>query len=163
MDWSETGPRAKAALQWVGILLIPRMCGLGFARPHQERVLYVNVVSPRGVIRQDLKTGHTGLTTLVVSPSFPALTPRLLCGYNVRLAQSLTEVFHKGGPLQRRVYDLTNCTSERGDSGLGSGRGSDKKCQSRSGRTLFDHYLNTVSPPIGSRTIRTEEALPHPL
>ncbi|XP_059095661.1 putative methyltransferase C9orf114 [Tigriopus californicus] len=167
--------------------------GVVLDRPPTKNGSLVNVgLSQEVVIDKTLKPGirvtvhlvdaqrtthDRTLVGKVVSPSFPRTHAGLYWGYNVRLAQSLTEVF-QGGPY-KGGYDLTIGTSERGDSvdefafaqpfkhllivlggvkGLEVAVDTDKKIQSHDPATLFDHYLNTC-PLQGSRTIRTEEAL----
>jgi hypothetical protein len=122
------------------------------------------------------------LSGVAVSPAAPRETAGLYWGYTTRLAKNLTEVFtqspFKGG------YDLTVGTSERGhqsieDAGFAlpvfkhllvvfGGVAGLEACvegtaelglSASETHTLFDVWLNTC-PDQGSRTIRTEEAVP---
>jgi hypothetical protein len=115
-----------------------------------------------------------------VSPADPRTKFGLYWGYDVRIANSLSDVL-KGCPYPGG-YDLTLGTSERGDlldavkdqlppsfkhviiifggvKGLEAAVDSDVRLSHVSDpRQLFNFYLNTC-PDQGSNTIRTEEAI----
>jgi len=122
------------------------------------------------------------LSGVAVSPAAPRETAGLYWGYTTRLAKNLTEVFaqspFKGG------YDVTVGTSERGHQSIEDadfvlpafkhllvvfgGVAGLEACvegtaelglSASETHTLFDVWLNTC-PDQGSRTIRTEEAVP---
>ncbi|XP_053685434.1 putative methyltransferase C9orf114 [Sabethes cyaneus] len=138
-----------------------------------EPGLRVTVKMPSGV---DLKSKK--IRGKVVSPTLPRQETGIYWGYNVRIANSLSEVFtkssYKGG------YDLTVGTSDTGRNvreiepnslkfqhalvvfggvlGLEPALENDVKLNVDNVELLFDHYVNTV-PRQGSRTVRTEEAI----
>ena len=133
----------------------------------------VTVRMPQGI---DLKSRK--IRGKIVSPSQPRLETGIYWGYNVRIANSLSQVFTKcpyeGG------YDLTVGTSDQGSCvhdvekrslkfkhalvvfggvmGLEPALENDEKLNVDKVELLFDEYLNTV-PRQGSRTVRTEEAI----
>mmetsp|Transcript_6727 Transcript_6727/g.9769 ORF Transcript_6727/g.9769 Transcript_6727/m.9769 type:complete len:444 (-) Transcript_6727:67-1398(-) len=121
----------------------------------------------------------------VVSPKAPTLEDGTYWGYQVRIADSIQQVFDDC-PYEGGKYDLKVGTSERGDD-VSHALNNDKKKLPRfqhmimvfggiagieecidadesisipgsQTRTLFDLWLNTC-PHQGSRTIRTEEAV----
>jgi predicted SPOUT superfamily RNA methylase MTH1 len=119
---------------------------------------------------------------VAVSPAAPRETHGLYWGYTTRLAKNLTEVF--AGSPYKEGYDLTVGTSERGHQSIddedfalpafrhmlvvfGGVAGleacveaaEDLDLPAGKTHTLFDKWLN-VCPDQGSRTIRTEEAVP---
>lgn len=140
---------------------------------HLDPGLRVTVKMPSGV---DLKSKK--IRAKVVSPSQPRQETGIYWGYNVRIANSLSQVFtkspYKGG------YDLTIGTSDTGTNvhevetsslkykhalvvfggvlGLEPALENDSKLNVNKVENLFDEYLNTV-PRQGSRTVRTEEAI----
>ncbi|XP_055625312.1 putative methyltransferase C9orf114 [Toxorhynchites rutilus septentrionalis] len=140
---------------------------------HLEPGLRVTVKMPPGA---DLKSKK--IRAKVVSPSQPRQETGIYWGYNVRIANSLSQVFtkspYKGG------YDLTIGTSDTGTNvhevetrglkyrhalvvfggvlGLEPALENDTKLNVANVESLFDEYLNTV-PRQGSRTVRTEEAI----
>lgn len=113
---------------------------------------------------------------VVVSPSTPYKQDGIYWGYNVRLAESLGDVFSKC-PF-KEGYDLTIGTSDKGSDvdqyvlpsfkhllivfgglkGLEASLEADEKLTVNDPCFLFHHYLNTC-PSQGARTIRTEEAV----
>lgn len=125
---------------------------------------------------QDLKSKK--LRGTVVPPSQPRLDTGIYWGYNVRIAETLTEIFNQS-PYENG-YDLTIGTSDKGRSvhqienksmnynhalivfgglqGLESAIENDDKVNVDDPSELFQEYVNVV-PGQGSRTIRTEEAI----
>lgn len=124
----------------------------------------------------DLKSKK--LRGLVVPPSEPRKTTGIYWGYNVRIANSISQVFSQS-PYPEG-YDVTIGTSDKGESvhkvegkslkynhllimfgglfGLESAVENDENLTIDDPSLLFDHYFNVV-PEQGSRTIRTEEAV----
>uniref|UniRef100_A0A8D8WG69 Methyltransferase C9orf114 n=1 Tax=Cacopsylla melanoneura TaxID=428564 RepID=A0A8D8WG69_9HEMI len=115
------------------------------------------------------------LKGLVVPPSLPRHEGGLYWGYNVRIANSLNEVFTQS-PYGK--YDYTVGTSDKGAplesvtvpqykhglmmfgglQGLEAALENDENLEAESVEELVDAYINTC-PSQGSRTIRTEEAV----
>ncbi|KOC69635.1 Uncharacterized protein C9orf114 like protein [Habropoda laboriosa] len=134
--------------------------------------LRVTVKIPEG------QTNPKKLKGFIVPPDIPKSDIGIYWGYNVRLANNLTEALtqcpYKNG------YDLTIGTSEKGNSidgiesksmeyhhaliifgglsGLEAAVDSDPNLNLDDTSLVFDKYLNTC-PQQGSRTIRTEEAI----
>lgn len=160
-------PHAKGCFVNVGLLndvLVDRQLTEG---------LRVTVKLPKG---SDLKSKK--LKGKIVPPSEPRSRTGIYWGYNVRIANSISQVFsqspYKGG------YDLTIGTSDKGEDvhaveskslkynhlllvfgglyGLESAVENDDNLTVEDPSLLFDHYFN-VAPQQGSRTIRTEEAV----
>ncbi|KAK9744588.1 putative RNA methyltransferase [Popillia japonica] len=120
--------------------------------------------------------GMKKMKGVVVSAMTPRLETGTYWGYNVRLANSISEVFSQC-PYQKG-YDLLIGTSDKGISvdefecssykhlliafgglnGLEAAVENDDVLKIDDPQLLFDHYLNTL-PDQGSRTIRTEEAV----
>uniref|UniRef100_A0A6M2DJ08 28S rRNA (uridine-N(3))-methyltransferase n=1 Tax=Xenopsylla cheopis TaxID=163159 RepID=A0A6M2DJ08_XENCH len=118
------------------------------------------------------------LKGVIVTPSRPRAETGVYWGYNVRLANNISEVFTQSP--YKKGYDLLIGTSDKGDSiknkqkeslcydhaiivfgglqGLESALKSDDNLTATDPSLLFDEYLNTI-PDQGSRTIRTEEAI----
>lgn len=114
----------------------------------------------------------------IVSPSEPRQRTGIYWGYNVRIANSISQVFSQS-PYEDG-YDLTVGTSDKGESihsveskslkfnhmlivfggllGLENAVENDENLTVDDPSLLFDHYFNVV-PQQGSRTIRTEEAV----
>lgn len=114
----------------------------------------------------------------VVSPQQPRKETGIYWGYNVRIANSISEVFSRS-PYENG-YDLTIGTSDKGQSvqkvenkslkfnhllivfggllGLENAVENDDNMTIDDPSLLFDHYINVV-PQQGSRTVRTEEAV----
>uniref|UniRef100_A0A8D8LM69 Methyltransferase C9orf114 n=1 Tax=Cacopsylla melanoneura TaxID=428564 RepID=A0A8D8LM69_9HEMI len=112
---------------------------------------------------------------LVVPPSLPRHEGGLYWGYNVRIANSLNEVFTQS-PYGK--YDYIVGTSDKGAplesvtvpqykhglmmfgglQGLEAALENDENLEAESVEELVDAYINTC-PSQGSRTIRTEEAV----
>ncbi len=122
-------------------------------------------------------------TGVAVSPAAPREQAGLYWGYTTRLAKNLPEVF-AGSPYKGGGYDLTVGTSERGHQTIDDAdfalppfqhllvvfggvagleacveAAEDLALAADKTHTLFDVWLN-VCPDQGSRTIRTEEAVP---
>ncbi|KDE09394.1 hypothetical protein MVLG_00300 [Microbotryum lychnidis-dioicae p1A1 Lamole] len=119
----------------------------------------------------------------LISPSTPTLEQGLYWGYSVRVAPSLAHVFSPGPYASEGGYDLSIGTSERGVSvqdvldeipefqhmiltfgplsGLELVIASDPRINlgAEEAGDLFDHWINVIEGQ-GSRTVRTEEALP---
>ncbi|SCZ89065.1 BZ3500_MvSof-1268-A1-R1_Chr1-1g00928 [Microbotryum saponariae] len=119
----------------------------------------------------------------LISPSTPTLEQGLYWGYSVRVAPSLAHVFSSGPYASEGGYDLSIGTSERGVSvqdvldeipefqhmiltlgplsGLELVIASDPRINlgAEEAGDLFDHWINVIEGQ-GSRTVRTEEALP---
>ncbi|SGY62631.1 BQ5605_C007g04715 [Microbotryum silenes-dioicae] len=119
----------------------------------------------------------------LISPSTPTLEQGLYWGYSVRVAPSLAHVFSSGPYASEGGYDLSIGTSERGFSvqdvldeipefqhmiltfgplsGLELVIASDPRINlgAEEAGDLFDHWINVIEGQ-GSRTVRTEEALP---
>lgn len=126
--------------------------------------------------QQDIKSKK--IVAEVVSPSRPRQDTGVYWGYNVRLANNLTQILTQC-PYEDG-YDLTIGTSDRGVSvndldnrslnyshalvvfggvqGLETALQHDPQMEVTDPSLLYDQYLNTV-PGQGSRTIRTEEAV----
>jgi predicted SPOUT superfamily RNA methylase MTH1 len=124
----------------------------------------------------DLKSKK--LRGIVVSPSEPRKMTGIFWGYNVRLANSFSQVLSQC-PYEEG-YDLTIGTSDKGKDvnsvesgslkykhlliafggifGLESAIDNDEAINVEDPELLFDHYFNVV-PKQGSRTVRTEEAV----
>ncbi|XP_034176089.2 28S rRNA (uridine-N(3))-methyltransferase [Osmia lignaria lignaria] len=118
------------------------------------------------------------LRGIIVSPDIPRSDTGIYWGYNVRLANNLTEALTQGP--YKDGYDLTIGTSDKGKSiddieaksikyhhalivfgglsGLEAALESDPNLNVDDPSLIFDKYLNTC-PEQGSRTIRTEEAI----
>lgn len=114
----------------------------------------------------------------IVPPNIPRSESGVYWGYNVRLANNLTEALTQG-PYEDG-YDLTIGTSDKGKSiddieaksikyhhalivfgglsGLEAALEGDPSLDVDDPSLIFDKYLNTC-PQQGSRTIRTEEAI----
>ncbi|XP_076393699.1 28S rRNA (uridine-N(3))-methyltransferase [Megachile rotundata] len=114
----------------------------------------------------------------IVPPNIPRAESGIYWGYNVRLANNLTEALTQG-PYEDG-YDLTIGTSDKGKSvddievksikyhhalivfgglsGLEAALDGDPSLDVDDPSLIFDKYLNTC-PQQGSRTIRTEEAI----
>jgi methyltransferase len=114
----------------------------------------------------------------IVSPSEPRQRTGIYWGYNVRIANSISQVFSQS-PYESG-YDVTIGTSDKGESvhaveskslkfnhllivfggvlGLESAVENDDNLTIEDPSLLFDNYFNVV-PQQGSRTIRTEEAV----
>jgi predicted SPOUT superfamily RNA methylase MTH1 len=127
-------------------------------------------------LSSDLKSKK--LRGIVVSPSEPRKTTGIYWGYNVRIANSISQVFSQS-PYEEG-YDVTIGTSDKGSDinateskslkyhhllvvfggvfGLESAVENDDNLMADDPSMLFDHYLNVV-PQQGSRTVRTEEAV----
>ncbi|SCV71617.1 BQ2448_3205 [Microbotryum intermedium] len=119
----------------------------------------------------------------LISPSTPTLEQGLYWGYSVRVAPSLAHVFSSGPYASEGGYDLSIGTSERGVSvqdvleqipefqhmiltlgplsGLELVIASDPRINlgAKEAGDMFDHWINVIEGQ-GSRTVRTEEALP---
>ncbi|CRK94906.1 CLUMA_CG008398, isoform A [Clunio marinus] len=118
------------------------------------------------------------LRGIVVSPSEPRRATGIYWGYNVRVANSISQVFSQS-PYPEG-YDVTIGTSDKGENvqevetksvkfnhllivfggllGLENAVENDDELNVDDPSLLFDHYFNVV-PQQGSRTIRTEEAV----
>lgn len=114
----------------------------------------------------------------IVSPQQPRKETGIYWGYNVRIANSISEIFSRS-PYENG-YDLTIGTSDKGEHvqkvenksmkfnhllivfggllGLENAVENDDNLTVEDPSLLFDHYIN-VAPQQGSRTIRTEEAV----
>jgi methyltransferase len=114
----------------------------------------------------------------IVSPSEPRRATGIYWGYNVRIANSISQVFSQS-PYPDG-YDVTIGTSDKGENvhevekkslkfnhllivfgglfGLESAIENDDSMTVDDPSLLFDHYFNVV-PEQGSRTVRTEEAV----
>lgn len=114
----------------------------------------------------------------IVSPSEPRKNTGIYWGYNVRIANSISQVFTQS-PYDDG-YDCVVGTSDKGSNvqsltnkslnynhlllvfggifGLEAALENDDNLNDEDPSVLFDHYLNVV-PNQGSRTIRTEEAV----
>lgn len=114
----------------------------------------------------------------IVPPSEPRSRTGIYWGYNVRIANSLSQVFSQSP--YKTGYDLTIGTSDKGDDirevgskslkynhlllvfggllGLENAVENDDTLTVDDPSLLFDHYFNVV-PQQGSRTVRTEEAV----
>lgn len=114
----------------------------------------------------------------IVSPQQPRKETGIYWGYNVRIANSISEIFSRS-PYENG-YDVTIGTSDKGENvqkvenkslkfnhllivfggllGLESAVENDDNLTVDDPSLLFDHYIN-VAPQQGSRTIRTEEAV----
>lgn len=114
----------------------------------------------------------------IVSPSEPRRVTGIYWGYNVRIANCISQVFSQS-PYEDG-YDLTIGTSDKGTNvhkvsnkalkynhllivfggifGLESAVENDDNLTVDDPSLLFDNYLNVV-PNQGSRTVRTEEAV----
>lgn len=114
----------------------------------------------------------------IVSPSEPRQRTGIYWGYNVRIANSISQVFSQS-PYEDG-YDITIGTSDKGESvhdveskslkykhllivfggllGLENAVENDENLTVDDPSLLFDKYFNVV-PQQGSRTIRTEEAV----
>lgn len=159
-------PHSKGSFVNVGLLndvLVDKQLTVG---------LRVTVKLPAN---SDLKSKK--LRAKVVSPSEPRKATGIYWGYNVRIANSISQVFSQS-PYEDG-YDMTIGTSDKGDNiqdvqnkslkynhllvvfgglyGLESAVENDDLITVDDPSLLFDHYFNVV-PDQGSRTIRTEEA-----
>lgn len=134
--------------------------------------LRVTVKIPQG---SDLKSRK--LRGKIVSPSEPRRKTGIYWGYNVRIANSISQVFSQS-PYEDG-YDITIGTSDKGANiqeveskslkfkhllivfggllGLENAVENDENLTVEDPSLLFDHYFNVV-PQQGSRTVRTEEA-----
>lgn len=114
----------------------------------------------------------------VVSPEQPRKETGIYWGYNVRIANSISDIFSKSP--YKNGYDLTIGTSDKGENvhqienkslkfhhslivfggllGLENAVENDDNLNLDDPCLLFDRYLNVV-PKQGSRTVRTEEAV----
>lgn len=114
----------------------------------------------------------------IVSPDQPRKETGIYWGYNVRIANSISDIFSKSP--YKNGYDLTIGTSDKGESvhnveskslkfnhllivfggllGLENAVENDDNLNIDDPCLLFDKYLNVV-PRQGSRTVRTEEAV----
>ncbi|GAB5031411.1 nucleic acid-ob-fold-like protein [Nannochloropsis oceanica] len=145
-------------------------------------VKMTSAASSSGSSRKHQASPQQEMEGVAVSPEAPRETHGLYWGYTTRLAKSLTEVF--AGSPYKEGYDLTVGTSERGHQSIddedfalpafrhllvvfGGVAGleacveaaEDLDLPAGKTHTLFDKWLN-VCPDQGSRTIRTEEAVP---
>jgi predicted SPOUT superfamily RNA methylase MTH1 len=133
----------------------------------------VQIINPEGSATRKVVNGTA------VAPSVPREKHGMYWGYTTRMANSFGEVWskspYKGG------YDLSVGTSDRGSdatspsfvlpafrhllivfgglTGLESCLQADEQLEAKTPDELFDLYVNTC-PNQGSRTIRTEEAIP---
>lgn len=140
--------------------------------------LRVTVKLPKNSDLRSKKLRSKKLRGKVVSPSEPRRATGIYWGYNVRIANSISQVFSQS-PFEDG-YDLTIGTSDKGEKvqevgrkslkfnhllivfgglyGLESAVENDDVLTADDPSLLFDHYFNVV-PNQGSRTVRTEEAV----
>jgi len=161
----------KGGGSWVNVGLKKEVCIDRHITPGVRVTVQIN--DPEGSSTRKAATG------IAVAPSTPREKHGLYWGYTTRLASSFGEVWskcpYKGG------YDLSIGTSERGADvtlpnfhlpsfkhaliifgglqGLENCLQNDNHLNEKTLDQLFDLYVNTC-PNQGSRTIRTEEAIP---
>ncbi|XP_022919644.1 putative methyltransferase C9orf114 homolog [Onthophagus taurus] len=140
---------------------------------HIDKLLTPGIRCTVKLLKQD---GSKKLKGLIVPPKTPKIETGVYWGYEVRLANSLSQVLSQCP--YKEGYDLTIGTSDKGTSidefesskykhalivfgglnGLEAALENDNVLNIDDPSLLFDHYLNTI-PNQGSRTIRTEEAV----